>query len=50
MSFSSNPLYATSWHFNLVGDIETIWAEFNGNGVDVAVYGLSEEPPHFRVI
>src|SRR6056297_1834065 len=38
MSFSSNPLYAAGWHFNLVGDIEIIWAEFNGNGVDVAVY------------
>lgn len=34
----NDPLYALQWHFNLIGDIETIWDEFDGTGVNVGIY------------
>jgi Ca2+-binding RTX toxin-like protein len=34
----TDPLYASQWHFPLLGDIETIWEEFDGTGVTVGVY------------
>ncbi|EBA02110.1 hypothetical protein RB2150_00355 [Rhodobacterales bacterium HTCC2150] len=34
----TDPLYVNQWHFPLLGDIETIWDEFTGAGVKVAVY------------
>jgi len=34
----TDPLYASQWHFPLLGDIETIWDEYTGAGVTVAVY------------
>ncbi|MCC5973880.1 MAG: S8 family serine peptidase [Rubellimicrobium sp.] len=34
----TDPLYRLQWHFNLIGDIETIWEEFSGAGVRVGVY------------
>lgn len=33
----TDPLYADQWHFPLMGDIETIWDEYAGNGVTVYV-------------
>ncbi len=33
-----DPLYATQWHFGLIGNIQKIWDEFNGTGIKVAVY------------
>lgn len=33
-----DPLYASQWHFELIGDIETIWSEFTGAGVTVGVF------------
>lgn len=38
MSNPLDPLYSSQWHFDLLGDIETIWDEFDGSGVTVAVY------------
>ena len=38
MPTPTDPLYGQQWHFPLLGDIETIWDEFTGNGVTVAVY------------
>ncbi|AHM03352.1 hypothetical protein roselon_00952 [Roseibacterium elongatum DSM 19469] len=46
MSYNSNPLYSQQWHFNLIGDIETIWAEYSGDGVLVAVYDDGVEDTH----
>jgi subtilisin family serine protease len=34
----NDPLYANQWHFDLIGDIETIWDECDGSGVSVGVY------------
>lgn len=34
----NDPLYSSQWHFSLLGDIETIWSEFVGAGVNVAIY------------
>ena len=34
----TDPLYASQWHLDLLGDIERIWDEFNGTGVKVGVY------------
>lgn len=34
----NDPLYASQWHFDLIGDIEAIWDEYSGAGVSVAVY------------
>lgn len=33
-----DPLFATQWHFGLIGNIQKIWDEFNGTGIKVAVY------------
>jgi subtilisin family serine protease len=42
----SDPLYATQWHFALIGDIETIWSEYGGTGVTVGVYDDGVESGH----
>ncbi len=34
----NDPLYSSQWHFDLIGDIETIWDEYDGSGVTVVVY------------
>ncbi len=34
----TDPLYIDQWHFGLIGDIETIWADYDGTGVHVGVY------------
>jgi subtilisin-like proprotein convertase family protein len=34
----TDPLFATQWHFSLMGDIERIWDEYSGAGVHVGVY------------
>lgn len=34
----TDPLYASQWHFPLLGDIETIWEDYDGTGVYVGVY------------
>jgi len=42
----NDPLYAQQWHFALIGDIETIWNEFTGDGVTVAVYDEGVQYTH----
>lgn len=42
----SDPLYPQQWHFPLVGDIETIWEEFDGSGVHVGVFDDGIEYTH----
>ena len=34
----TDPLYASQWHFPLIGDIETVWEEYSGLGVHVGIY------------
>jgi subtilisin-like proprotein convertase family protein len=34
----TDPLYASQWHFALMGNIERIWGEYSGAGVHVGVY------------
>lgn len=43
---STNPLFATQWHFALIGDIQTIWAEYDGTGVTVGIYDDGVEAGH----
>lgn len=38
MATPTDPLYASQWHFPLIGDIETIWDDYDGTGVKVGVY------------
>ncbi|MEQ9284286.1 MAG: S8 family serine peptidase [Marinovum algicola] len=46
MVASTNPLYTQQWHFNLIGDIEAIWADYTGSGVTVGVYDDGTEAAH----
>ncbi len=34
----TDPLYASQWHFSLIGNIQRIWDEYNGTGIQVGVY------------
>ena len=34
----NDPLYPSQWHFSLMGNIQKIWDEFSGAGVNVGVY------------
>ncbi|KAB7609817.1 S8 family serine peptidase, partial [Amylibacter sp. SFDW26] len=38
MTTPTDPLFSSQWHFPLIGDIETIWDEFTGTGINVGVY------------
>ncbi len=34
----TDDLYSLQWHFDLIGDVETIWDDYDGTGVVTAVY------------
>ncbi len=34
----NDPLFSSQWFYSLIGDIETVWDEFNGAGVHVGIY------------
>ena len=36
MTTPTDPLYEYQWHFDLIGDIETVWDDYTGEGVTVA--------------
>ncbi|NEX47729.1 S8 family serine peptidase [Pseudotabrizicola algicola] len=38
MPAPTDPLYPLQWHFPMLGDIETIWADYSGAGVKVGIY------------
>ena len=42
----TDPLYGSQWHFSLIGDIETIWDDYTGDGVHVVVYDDGVEYTH----
>ncbi|MFK5997128.1 MAG: S8 family serine peptidase [Rhodobacterales bacterium] len=43
----TDPLFSSQWHFNLIGDIQTIWNDYTGNGVNIGIYddGLQSAHP-----
>lgn len=43
---SDNDLAYLQWHFDYLGDIETIWEEYSGAGVHVGVYDDGLETTH----
>jgi Subtilase family/RTX calcium-binding nonapeptide repeat (4 copies) len=47
MATFRDPLFASQWHFRLLGDIAKIWDEYSGAGVNVGVYddGLQYSHP-----
>ncbi|MEL7126680.1 MAG: S8 family serine peptidase [Pseudomonadota bacterium] len=46
MTTPTDPLFGQQWHFPLIGDIETIWDEYTGDGVKVGVYDDGIETDH----
>lgn len=34
----ADPFYQKQWHFALIGDIETVWKDYDGSGVTVGIY------------
>lgn len=46
MTTPTDPLYASQWHFALLGDIETIWDDYTGVGVNVGVYDSGVDYNH----
>ena len=42
----SDPLFSDQWHFDLLGDIETIWTEYSGAGVTVGIYDTGVDTDH----
>ena len=43
---STNPLYSDQWHLPQIGDIETIWQDYTGQGINVGVYDDGVERTH----
>jgi len=46
MPSPTDPLYAAQWHLRMMGDIERIWAEYSGAGVNVGVYDSGVDYNH----
>ncbi|SEO23373.1 Regulatory P domain of the subtilisin-like proprotein convertase [Gemmobacter aquatilis] len=46
MTTPSDPLFTSQWHFALLGDIQTIWDEYTGDGVHVGVYDSGVDLTH----
>ena len=42
----NDTLYTSQWHFPLIGDVETVWEDYSGAGVEVAVYDDGVETSH----
>jgi subtilisin-like proprotein convertase family protein len=41
-----NPLFQDQWHFGQIGDIQSVWRQYTGEGVSVAVYDDGVEQFH----
>jgi hypothetical protein len=39
-------IYPNQWHYDLIGDIETIWDEFTGIGVSLGIYSDGVQASH----
>lgn len=46
MTTPTDPLYSSQWHLSAIGDLETIWSEFDGTGVSVGIYDDGIEYSH----
>jgi hypothetical protein len=48
----TDPLFSSQWHFGLLGDIQTIWNDYTGEGVTIAIYddGVDYTTPTSRRI
>ncbi|WP_415918909.1 S8 family serine peptidase [Tateyamaria sp. SN6-1] len=46
MVVTNNPLYSQQWHFNLIGDIDAVWEDYTGTGIQVGVYDDGTEQGH----
>ena len=46
MTAPTDPLFASQWHFGLIGDIQTIWNDYTGAGIHVGVYDQGIEYTH----
>ena len=44
MAVPTDPLFGLQWHFGLLGDIGTIWDDFDGTGVSVGVFDDGVQP------
>jgi subtilisin family serine protease len=42
----TDPLFANQWHLAMLGDIQAIWDEYTGSGVNVGVYDDGVEYTH----
>ena len=42
----NDTLYGSQWHFPLIGDVEAVWEDYSGAGVEVAVYDDGVETAH----
>lgn len=43
----TDPRYDAQWHFDLIGDIETVWEDYTGAGVSVGVYDDGVQRTHW---
>lgn len=39
-------MYSSQWHYPLIGDVETVWEDYSGAGIEVAVYDDGVETSH----
>lgn len=46
MPVRDNPLFSSQWHFQFLGDIEAVWADYTGLGVHVGVFDEGTELSH----
>jgi subtilisin family serine protease len=42
----TDPRYSSQWQFSLMGDIETLWDDYSGAGVAIAVYDTGIDYDH----
>jgi subtilisin-like proprotein convertase family protein len=46
MTTPTDPLFVNQWHFNLIGDIQTIWDQYNGAGINIGIYDDGVQSNH----
>lgn len=46
MVVPTDPLYASQWHLDLIGDLERLWDQYTGAGVRVVVFDDGLETTH----
>lgn len=46
MTRPTDPLYASQWHLGSIGDLESIWSDYDGTSVSVGIYDDGIEYSH----